>query len=299
MRILIDCTANDATPGHYTRLLRAGVSVVTPNKRAFSGSSGRYHDLVSSSRSGCGLYFETTVGAGLPVLRTVADLVTSGDEIVRIEGVLSGTLAYLFDRIMAGDELSAAVREAHERGFTEPDPREDLGGADVQRKLVILARQAGFAIEPGDVHVEAVLPGQGWGEMTPEAFWEALPTADVELSARRERAMTRGHGLCFLATVDAMMHASASLKSRPITRAQACVARTSGRDHDTSLPESAGDPRGRCRAGGHGRRRIRRYSQSRGGVPLRPAAKPTGSETVGSRADAGPAPFARCGGAEE
>ena len=203
LRVLVDCTANDATPGHYVRLLRAGVSVVTPNKRAFSGSSGQYRELVSSAHSGRGLYFETTVGAGLPILRTVADLVTSGDEIVRIEGVLSGTLAYLFDRIMDGDDLSAAVRAAHERGYTEPDPREDLAGTDVQRKLVILARQAGFQTEPHDVRIDPVLPGQGWSELSLEAFWETLANADEELRARREEARTRGHRLCYLAAVDA------------------------------------------------------------------------------------------------
>ena len=275
------------------------MSVVTPNKRAFSGSSGRYHDLVSSSRSGCGLYFETTVGAGLPVLRTVADLVTSGDEIVRIEGVLSGTLAYLFDRIMAGDELSAAVREAHERGFTEPDPREDLGGADVQRKLVILARQAGFAIEPGDVHVEAVLPGQGWGEMTPEAFWEALPTADVELSARRERAMTRGHGLCFLATVDAddarvgIAEVPADHPCAGLRGTDNLVAITTRR-YPSPLVIAGPVPGRRSRPPAYSPI----FSEPRRS-PVEAGGKADGSETVGSRADAGPAPFARCGGAEE
>jgi aspartokinase/homoserine dehydrogenase 1 len=201
-RVFVDCTASPRVAGTYLELLAKGVAIVSANKIAFSGLMDLYGRLRRAARLGNGIYAETTVGAGLPVLRPIADLVATGDVVMRIEGVLSGTLSFLFARLAQGDALSEAVRVAHERGFTEPDPRDDLSGRDVARKLLILAREAGFEIEPRDVMVEPVLPGTEWAELTLEQFWQALPSADAEFAARRESAAARGRVLAYLAAVD-------------------------------------------------------------------------------------------------
>lgn len=197
-RIFVDCTANAQLAGRYLDLLKSGVAIVTANKIALSGSLEDYHGLRAAARRGNGLYAETTVGAGLPVLRPISDLVATGDAITRIEGVLSGTLSFLFAQVMKGVPFSAAVRDAHARGFTEPDPREDLNGRDVARKLLILAREAGYAQGPESVRVEPALPGEHWAQMTLEQFWEALPSADDAFAARRDAARAEGKTLCYL-----------------------------------------------------------------------------------------------------
>ncbi|RPH57988.1 bifunctional aspartate kinase/homoserine dehydrogenase I, partial [bacterium] len=163
--VFVDLTADDAPVSHYERLLREGVSVVTANKRGVAGSGSLYRSLLAAASRGGGFYFETTVGAGLPVLRTLADLLATGDRVDRIEGVLSGTLSYLASKAMEEGPFSSLVREAHRIGFTEPDPRDDLSGLDVARKLVILARTAGMEIEPEAVEVEPMLPVAEWASL--------------------------------------------------------------------------------------------------------------------------------------
>ncbi len=202
-RVFVDCTASESVASSYEPLLRNGIAIVTANKIALSGSLELYRQLRRAARLGNGLYTETTVGAGLPVLRPLSDLVATGDVIARVEGVLSGTLSLLFARIAAGAPFSAAVREAFDRGFTEPDPREDLSGRDVARKLLILGREAGFDIEPADVRVEPILPGDGWAELSLDAFWTRLPEADAVFDERRGRARAESRTLCYLARVDA------------------------------------------------------------------------------------------------
>lgn len=199
--IFVDLTADDGPTHHYERLLRSGVSVVTANKRGVSGPEADYRRLVAAAGRGGGLYIETTVGAGLPVLRTLADLVATGDRVERIEGVLSGTLSYLAGQAMAGGPFSDLVRDAHRIGFTEPDPRDDLSGLDVARKLVILARVAGFSIEPRQVEVEPMLPVDRWAALELEAFWEVLPEADAAMAERIASAAARGQRLVYLAEI--------------------------------------------------------------------------------------------------
>ena len=201
-RIFVDATASAQVIEAYEPLLRDGVAVISANKLAFSSSMERFESLRVHGTQGMGIFFETTVGAGLPVLRTIEDLVATGDTIQKIEGVLSGTLSFICDRLMVGTPFSAALREADERGFTEPDPREDLGGRDVARKLVILGRMAGFSLEMDDVEVEPLLPDEPWVTGPLETFWEGLPEVDGGFDERRGAATADHTGLIYLASVE-------------------------------------------------------------------------------------------------
>ena len=176
-RLFVDCTASDAPTSFYVPLLESGVSVIAANKRAFASSDSSYQGLKSAARR-ASLLHEATVGAGMPILSTLSDMVETGDVITKIEGCLSGTIAFLMSRIADGIAFSDAVREAHGLGFTEPDPREDLGGVDAGRKLLILARGAGFAASAGAVRVESLLPGRDWSHLSLDEFWSTLPTLD-------------------------------------------------------------------------------------------------------------------------
>jgi aspartokinase/homoserine dehydrogenase 1 len=200
-RIFVDCTASSLLPESYERLLAAGVSVAAANKVGFADSGEGWDRLHEVAREGGGIYYETTVGAGLPVLRTVADLAATGDHIVRLQGVLSGTLGYLCDEVMKGQRFSDAVRQAHELGYTEPDPRDDLSGLDVARKLVILARSAGLDLEPETVSVEPLLPSEGV-EGSLEDFWERLPSLDKPMEKRRAEAAASGGRIVYLGTIE-------------------------------------------------------------------------------------------------
>jgi len=201
-RVFVDATASPEVVENYESLLRAGVAVVSANKLAFSGTMERFETLQRLGARGMGLFFETTVGAGLPILKTIEDLVATGDEIERVEGVLSGTLGFISDRLMAGTPFSEALKEADDLGFTEPDPREDLGGHDVARKLVILGRMAGFYFELEDVEITPLLPGEGWADMKVDEFWKRLPEVDAHFAERREQAIAAGQALRYLASVD-------------------------------------------------------------------------------------------------
>ena len=202
-RVFVDATASAEVVEDYESLLRAGVAVVSANKIAFSGAMERFETLQRLGARGRGIFFETTVGAGLPILKTIKDLVATGDVIERVEGVLSGTLGFISDRLMAGASFSEALKEADDLGFTEPDPREDLGGRDVARKLVILGRMAGFSFELDDVKIEPLLPGEGWTDTTVDEFWKRLPEVDAHFAELREQAMAAGRALRYLASVDA------------------------------------------------------------------------------------------------
>ena len=219
-RVFVDATASLEVTEDYETLLRAGVAVVSANKLAFSGSMERFETLRRLGAQGMGLFFETTVGAGLPVLKTIEDLVATGDEIERIEGVLSGTVGFISDRLIAGTPFSEALKEADDLGFTEPDPREDLGGRDVARKLVILGRMAGFSIELDEVHIEPLLPGGGWGDMTVDEFWKSLPDVDAHFAERREQAIGAGHALRYVASVD---DAQASVRMTEVAPKHPCA----------------------------------------------------------------------------
>ena len=198
-RIFVDCTASAEPVRHYGRLLAAGVAVVTANKIGFSGALETYRHLREAEVQGARFYHETTVGAALPVLGTLRDLVDTGDELDSLEGVLSGSLGFICDRLHAGVRFSEAVRIAGEKGFTEPDPRDDLSGLDVGRKLLILARQAGFQLEPHEVDVEPLLPVDPWAAMDRDELWSRLPEMDAVFEERLVRARAQGRRLAYVA----------------------------------------------------------------------------------------------------
>src|SRR5207302_1260336 len=186
--VLIDCTASAAIAAGYAEWLAAGVHIVTPNKKANSADLAYYQRSEEARRAGAAHYlYEATVGAGLPVIHTLRDLRETGDEIRRIDGIFSGTLAYLFNVYDGATSFSQIVREARARGFTEPDPRDDLSGQDVARKLIILWREMGLDLELKDVRVESLVPAElAYGPI--EEFMIELPRYDGAMAARRAAA---------------------------------------------------------------------------------------------------------------
>jgi len=202
-RIVVDCTASDTVIEHYPRLIARGIGVVAANKRWFAGPYERFRELRDrASRSRVPLLYEATVGAGLPVLGTLANLRRTGDRIERIEGVLSGTLNAVLDRVMSGERFSRAVEWAHAEGLTEPHPFDDLSGEDVARKLCILARGSSRRLELDEVGVEPLLPGERWRDLPLEEFWSALPQLDSAFEERRKTAHAEGQKLRYVGSLD-------------------------------------------------------------------------------------------------
>ncbi len=189
---IVDCSASEAIADLYLGWFQDGIHVVTPNKKAHSGPIDYYDQLHAERRAhGAHFLYETTVGAALPVIETLRDLRQTGDEIRSIEGIFSGTLAYLFNVFDATKPFSTIVREAYEAGYTEPDPRDDLSGMDVARKLIILARETGMRLEIEDVEVESLVPA-GLGDGSVDAFLDALVDHDDAMAARLESARADG-----------------------------------------------------------------------------------------------------------
>ncbi len=184
--VFVDCTASADVSALYQELLDHNISVVTANKIAASGPYADYSRLKKTAlKKGIKFLFETNVGAGLPIIGTIGDLLASGDRILRIEAVLSGTLNFIFNTIAADCPFSTTVRLAKERGYSEPDPRIDLCGKDVIRKLVILAREAGYVVEQDDVEKHLFMP-QSFFEGSLDDFWKNLPQLDADFEQRRQ-----------------------------------------------------------------------------------------------------------------
>ena len=184
--VFVDCTASPDVANLYQDFLDHNISVVTANKIAASGPYADYCKLKKTAlRKGIKFLFETNVGAGLPIIGTINDLLNSGDKILRIEAVLSGTLNFIFNTISAQVPFSETVRQAKEKGYSEPDPRIDLCGKDVVRKLVILAREAGYQVEQDDVAKHLFMPDSFFGG-TIDEFWRNLPSLDADFEARRQ-----------------------------------------------------------------------------------------------------------------
>jgi aspartokinase/homoserine dehydrogenase 1 len=201
--VIVDCTASAEIARHYPAWLAAGIHVVTPNKQAGSADLAFYRTLADARRLGGSHYlYEATVGAGLPIIQTLRDLRETGDRIRRIEGVLSGTLSYLFNVWDGEQPFSELVREAKAQGFTEPDPRDDLSGTDVARKLVILAREMGLDVELADVELESLVP-ESLRSGTAADFLEHVPQVDASMRNRFEAARARGRVLRYVGRLDA------------------------------------------------------------------------------------------------
>lgn len=214
--LLIDCSASEAVAAHYPRWLAAGLHVVTPNKLAGSGPLDRWQAIRAACANGARFRYEATVCAGLPVVQTLRDLLDTGDELLAVDGMFSGTLAWLCNRHDGQQPFSALVREAHALGYTEPDPREDLSGLDVARKLVILAREAGWPLSLEQVEVESLVP-PALAALPPDECMQRLQELDAPLAARLAEAHTRGGVLRHVASLDRHGRASVRLAVLPTT----------------------------------------------------------------------------------
>jgi homoserine dehydrogenase len=199
--LLIDCSASDIVAGHYADWLAAGLHVVTPNKLAGSGALSRWQAIRAACADGMRFRYEATVCAGLPVVQTLRDLLDTGDELLAVEGMFSGTLAWLCNRHDGQQPFSALVREAHALGYTEPDPRDDLSGLDVARKLVILAREAGWPLSLEEVVVESLVP-PALAALPLEACMQQLHELDALMSARLAEAQAMDGVLRYVASLD-------------------------------------------------------------------------------------------------
>ena len=213
--VFVDCTASKEVAEIYQPLLEHNISVIAANKIAASSSYDKYA-LLKETALARGVFFryETNVGAGLPIIGTINDLRNSGDVILKIEAVLSGTLNFIFNEISADVTLSEAVRRAKEQGYSEPDPRIDLSGKDVIRKLVILAREAGYKVEKTDVEAHLFIPDEFF-EGSIDEFWKNLPKLDANFEARRKQLDAEGKRWRFVATFD---HGKLSVALKEVDR---------------------------------------------------------------------------------
>ena len=190
--VFVDCTANAAVADLYKDFLNNNISVVAANKIAASSSYANYSELKQIARKrGVKFLFETNVGAGLPIIKTMNDLINSGDKILKIEAVLSGTLNFIFNKISADIPFSETIRMAKEEGYSEPDPRIDLSGKDVIRKLVILAREAGYRLEQEEVEKHLFVPNEFF-DGSLDDFWKNIPSLDADFEARRKQLEEQG-----------------------------------------------------------------------------------------------------------
>lgn len=197
-----DCTASEIPVKYYEPILSASVSVVTPNKRANSGALAQYRRLMDTAREMDVPYrYETTVGAGLPVIGTIQDLVASGDEIVKIEAVLSGTISYIFNNLGSELSFSELVKKAKQLGYTEPDPRDDLSAKDIARKTTILAREVGYGFEESDVKIEPLISERVSHASSIEDCLALLPEMDGDMEKRRQDAMRKDAVLRYVSVI--------------------------------------------------------------------------------------------------
>jgi bifunctional aspartokinase / homoserine dehydrogenase 1 len=201
--VVIDCTASADVANQYCDWLRRGIHIVTPNKKANSGTLSYYRALQETKRAaGTHYLYEATVGAGLPVIHTLRDLRETGDDITRIEGIFSGTLAYLFNVFDGSESFSSIVRAAKAKGYTEPDPRDDLSGMDVARKVIILGREMGLTLEISDVQVEGLVP-EALTKCSVGEFMERLPESDASMAAILSDARSKNQVLRYVGRIDA------------------------------------------------------------------------------------------------
>jgi len=200
---------------NYDEILSANISIVTPNKKANSGAYDNYRKLKNITQArGVRFLYETNVGAGLPVINTLNDLLLSGDKVIRIEGVMSGTLNFIFSSFSKGKNFSEVVAEAKAKGYTEPDPRDDLSGVDVARKILILTREAGISLELTDIIVENLVPENCRGEMNADTFIHKLKEHDAYFEELRSVAEKENKKLRYQAILE---NGKASVKLGAVT----------------------------------------------------------------------------------
>ena len=206
--IVVDNTSSQDVADQYPLMLSRGISIVTPNKKAFSGSYELWRNIfTAAAASGARVYHESSVGAGLPVISTLKDLVETGDQVTKIEGVFSGTMSFLFNSFAptegTGGKWSAEVAKAKDLGYTEPDPRDDLNGLDVARKLTILARLAGLPIEsPTSFPVESLVPSELVSCSSSDEFLQRLPEFDDKMESLKQDAEKEGKVVRFVGSID-------------------------------------------------------------------------------------------------
>ncbi|KAF2165841.1 hypothetical protein M409DRAFT_55699 [Zasmidium cellare ATCC 36951] len=211
--VLVDNTSDQGLASLYPMVLQRGISIVTPNKKAFSDKIDLWQAIFSSAANGTGsasngyVFHESTVGAGLPVISSLKELVETGDEVTKIEGVFSGTMSFLFNSFQplggGGGKFAAEVKKAKELGYTEPDPRDDLNGLDVARKLTILARIAGLNVEsPTSFPVQSLIPKELESCSSGDEFLEKLPQFDDQMDKIKEEASKEGKVVRFVGSID-------------------------------------------------------------------------------------------------
>lgn len=209
--ILVDNTSNQDIADAYPSFLRVGVSIVTPSKKAFSSNLQLWTDIFSAVDASNGkalVYHESSCGAGLPVISTIKDLVATGDQVTRIEGVFSGTMSFLFNSFAPADgsgkgKWSEIVAQAKDAGYTEPDPRDDLNGMDVARKLTILARYAGLKVQgPDSFPVQSLIPDALASAKDSNEFMQKLPEFDAEMETYKDQAAKQGKVVRYVGSVD-------------------------------------------------------------------------------------------------
>ncbi|WDZ98822.1 bifunctional aspartate kinase/homoserine dehydrogenase I [Mucilaginibacter sp. SJ] len=201
--VFIDNTASPIPIGFYEEVFKANISVITCNKIGNSGSYQQYRMFKDTARAhGVDFFYETNVGAGLPIINTLKNLMNSGDRVQRIEAILSGTISFIFNNFKGDANFHDVVKEAQDKGYTEPDPRDDLSGKDFMRKMLILARDAGYAMEEADVEIESVLPKASLEAKTVEDFYKTLKTEDAHFAKLKDAAEKDGKVLRYIGKLE-------------------------------------------------------------------------------------------------